>query len=86
MPATATATQTMPKTSKTEVVDDLSKGGRPRIGATPRGPSPKIHITLTESDRERLRAVAKHLGIAEAEIVREALSKHLVLLEKNEGL
>lgn len=83
------AIQTMTATKKQGVrPDDLSKGGRPKIGEPPRGPSPKIHITLTELDRERLRAAAARLGVAEAEIVREALGKHLVLLEasKNKGL
>ena len=84
MPATA-MTQTMKKPSNGSD-NDLSKGGRPRIGERPRGPSPKIHITLTESERERLRGAAKRLGVAEAEIVREALSAHLALLEENKGL
>jgi hypothetical protein len=63
--------------------DAISKGGRPAFGTRAPGQNPKIHITLTDKDRERLRLAAQALDISEAEIMRRGLTKILEEIESN---
>ncbi len=57
--------------------EDLSKGGRPRVGSQPIGQNPRVQFVISERDRARLRLLSEQTKTAEAEIIRRILVAYL---------
>ena len=65
------------KTPPIPIKEDLSKGGRPRIGSQPIGQNPRVQFVISERDRARLRLLSERTKTTEAEIIRRLLVAHL---------
>ena len=65
------------KIQENRLKEDLSKGGRPRIGSQPIGQNPRVQFVLSEKDRARLRLLSERTKTTEAEIIRRLLVAHL---------